>query len=100
MGPLLLAAPPPRLVQLPEDVLVLVLRNLHRDRDVAAARGVCRIWRSVIDYSTEVWRNLHFGPPGRMPTTAESWYRKAAQCGNSQAQVCTLCCAAFIFSLS
>lgn len=87
---LLIKPAPPRLVQLPEDVLAVVLNNLRRDRDVAAARGVCKTWRRVIDYSPTLWRNITFALPKRMPGTAETWYRKAAECGNAQAGVSCL----------
>jgi len=84
---LLLKAPPPRLVQLPDDVLRVILENLSVVRDVAAARGVCRTWKRVIDYTPTLWRNISLSLPRRMPATAETWYRKAAQSGNEQAKV-------------
>ncbi len=87
MRHLLIKPAPARLVQLPEDVLSVVLTNLRTTRDVAAARGVCRTWRRVIDHSKTIWRDVTLTLPRRMPGTAESWYRKAAECGNEQAGV-------------
>ncbi len=64
---LLILPPPPRVVQLPEDLLGLVLGHLEHFRDVAAARAVCRTWRDIIDVSSALWRKLIFGLPRRMP---------------------------------
>lgn len=87
---LLLLPAPARVAQFPEDLLRVILGHLESVRDVAAARGVCRTWRDVIDNTTPLWRNLTFNLPRRMPEHAETWYRKAAQCGNVQAQVSAL----------
>lgn len=82
----LLLKPRPPPVQLPNDIVRSILERLEHFRDVAAARAVCRTWRNIIDISTSLWRKLVFGLPRRMPENAETWYRKAARCGNAQAQ--------------
>lgn len=74
---------------LPDEVLLTIFQYLPRVRDIAAVRGVCRTWRSLVDHTAAIWRSIVFDLPQR-PTSvylAESWYRKAADFGNVQAQV-------------
>lgn len=82
---------------LPDEILLSIFQYLTCVRDVAAIRGVCRAWRRLVDHTATIWRSLVFDLP-RRPTTlyhAESWYRKAADFGNAQAQVSFL----FVFFL-
>lgn len=96
--PHLLLLPPPtkscnlyptKPTDLPDEVLLSIFQYLTCVRDIAAVRGVCRAWRRLVDHTATIWRSLVFDLP-RRPTTfyhAESWYRKAADFGNAQAQV-------------
>lgn len=74
---------------LPDDVLLCIFEQLSRARDVAAVRGVCIGWRHLIDRTETIWRSLVFDLPrcASNAQQAETWYRKAADYGNSQAQV-------------
>lgn len=78
-----------RAAALPDEVLLSIFERLQHARDIAAARGVCSSWRHLIDRTHTIWRHLVFDLP-RCPSTApyaETWYRKAADYGNAQAQV-------------
>lgn len=80
---------------LPEEVLLSIFEYLTSARDIAAVREVCQTWRLLVDRTATIWRSLVFDLP-RCPSSAfhaETWYRKAADYGNAQAQVC------FLFSL-
>lgn len=100
--PHLLLLPPPikscnlhhtKPTDLPDEVLLSIFQYLTCVRDIAAVRGVCRAWRRLVDHTATIWRSLVFDLP-RRPTTlyhAESWYRKAADFGNAQAQVSFPC---------
>ena len=83
--------PPSRVspVDLPDDVLLRIFERLSHARDIAAVRGVCISWRLLIDRTETIWRSLVFDLPrcARNAPYAETWYRKAADYGNSQAQV-------------
>lgn len=74
---------------LPDEVLLAIFELLPKARDIAAVRGVCRTWCKLVDRTATIWRSLVFDLP-KSPSTAcsaESWYRKAADYGNTQAQV-------------
>lgn len=74
---------------LPDEVLLSIFECLTSARDIAAVRGVCCAWRHLVDRTATIWRSLVFDLP-RCPSAAchaESWYRKAADYGNAQAQV-------------
>lgn len=82
---------PVRPVDLPNDVLLSIFERLSHVRDIAAVRGVCLAWRTLVDHTETIWRSLVFDLPrcARTAHHAETWYRKAADYGNSQAQVGT-----------
>lgn len=78
-----------RPIDLPDDVLLCIFERLSHARDIAAVRGVCLAWRTLVDHTETIWRSLVFELPrcARTAHHAETWYRKAADYGNSQAQV-------------
>lgn len=73
---------------LPDDILLLIFTNFTAARDIQTFRNVCQSWRALIDRSATIWRRLVFHLPA-CPSSApeaETWYRKAADYGNTQAQ--------------
>lgn len=79
---------------LPDEVLLCIFQRLTHVRHIATARSVCNTWRSLIDRTAFIWRSLILELP-KSPAYAkhaETWYRKAAEYGNSQAQVCLILC--------
>lgn len=90
--PLLLLPAPKRRVSLhdlPDELLLVIFEHLQHVSDIAAVRAVCRAWCRLIDHTETIWRTLVFKLPSRPSTceSAETWYRKAADFGNCQAQV-------------
>lgn len=87
---------------LPDEVLLSIFQYLTSARDIAAVRGVCFAWRKLVDRTAFIWRSIVFDLPKR-PTSAhhaESWYRKAADFGNAQAQVRFLLSHSTIFHIT
>ncbi|GJQ14110.1 hypothetical protein GpartN1_g5901.t1 [Galdieria partita] len=71
---------------LPEDIESQILELLEFVQDVAVARRVCKRWKRLVDENSQLWRRLKgLTLPKRLPSEAEKWYRKAAQCGNREA---------------
>ncbi|EME27083.1 hypothetical protein Gasu2_00960 [Galdieria sulphuraria] len=71
---------------LPEDIESQILELLEFVQDVAVARMVCKRWKRLVDENSQLWRRLKgLTLPKRLPSEAEKWYRKAAQCGNREA---------------
>jgi TPR repeat protein len=79
------APPRPNAEDLPLEVERLILERLRAPRDVVAARGVCRRWRTIVDGDPLIWRGLVFDRLPRVRTAAAEFYRRAAVHGNAEA---------------
>lgn len=77
--------PQPGAEDLPLEVARTILEHLQTPRDIAAARGVCRRWRLIVDDSSIIWRGIAFESIPRRSSAAAKFYRRAAASGNAKA---------------
>ena len=75
------------LIDLPKDIILLILLNLKDDDDIVACERLCKLIRSLVNFDTMVWNKLCIQSYPNIEVHADSWRELYASYGKIKSNV-------------